>query len=34
MSQMQLLMLVLDREVEHWEQGDVVEGAVEKSCFG
>ena len=33
MSQMHLVILVLGREVETWEQGDGVEGAVEKSCL-
>ena len=30
---MHLLILVLGREVETWEQGYVAEDAVEKSCF-
>ena len=33
MSQMHLLILVLGREVETWEQGDVVEGLLRSPAF-
>ena len=33
MSQMHLVILVLGREVETWEQGDVVEGLLRSPAF-